>query len=34
LVSTIAEAVTKKGYDNLAIPATVIAGLVFIDQIT
>ncbi len=34
LLASIAEAVTKKGYDNLAIPASVIIGLIFIDQIT
>jgi phytol kinase len=33
LLASIAEAVTKKGYDNLAIPASVIIGLIFIDQI-
>jgi phytol kinase len=33
LLASIAEAITKKGYDNLAIPAAVIAGLIFIDQI-
>jgi phytol kinase len=33
LLASIAEAVTKKGYDNLAIPAAVIMGLIFLDQI-
>lgn len=33
LLASIAEAVTKKGYDNLAIPAAVIIGLIFLDQI-
>lgn len=33
LFSTIAEAVTKKGYDNLAIPGAVILGLIMMKQL-
>lgn len=33
LLASVAEAVTKKGYDNLAIPGAVIIGLIFIDHL-